>query len=304
MKVGVVIFVILSALLTGCASLSDGELRATPYSVKRISSSDELQAGLNLMPTKFGNFVSVFSGNAYTSATSAYAYTMIAGFEECAKNKMYGIVSNPKDYSTSSTYTDVHSSTYYLTNSYGGITPITSVYSTPVTATRPAYMSTIDCKKQYHLAKGDLDAEPLSRDLVTPYTKDFKGGVIVTKTIDPIPFLPQDVIISVGSKRVENLNELQDALDNASTKSRVPIKIIRKNAITQITLPIEDHTQALIDNEKASYELLCKEIRNNYRSKLDDALGDGERADWYTFNQEVLAACDTIGKFLGEPLPK
>lgn len=80
--------------------------------------------------------------------------------------------------------------------------------------------------------------EDLSRELVSPFAKDFKGGILLTKIAPKSSLKEGDVLIAVGDQRVERSSDLtMQILRNPLTKDIENVTLIRNRKI--ITIPVE-----------------------------------------------------------------
>jgi membrane-associated protease RseP (regulator of RpoE activity) len=294
-------FIAIAVFTSGCSTLANRELKATPYAVTHIKSAEDIKSGLNIIPkSNYPNaYLVVFSGNTYTSSLMALEYTIIASFEECARQKKYGLIATPENLSQSTTYTQVYSSTSYTPTGRGTYIPNTRVSSYPVTETAPAFVTTAYCKtKMYEPKGGKLTHEDISRDVVTPYTKDFKGGVLIKSVEGKSVFQEQDVIVSVNGKRVETFGQFESTLDSLPSARTVTVKIIRNNQMTTVKLDLVDITKTLIAFEAEMYKRSCDQVRTNYDTLAQEALGEHEKQSWEGMNSQVLNACKSIESFV------
>src|SRR5690606_31000058 len=161
----------------GCASQrptpyaeSDGE-----YGRQILSQDDKVYQG------------SLFLGNSRTSVGRAHLFSQLAALEECAAINQVTVLGQTIDASKEVTYTKVNSFTY-------GHNPVSFLrtYSYPVTLQYPKLLTLFRCAPVVQELEHSVKFEKVSRDLVAPYTKDFRGGLLVDKGASSIGLQADD----------------------------------------------------------------------------------------------------------------
>ena len=94
--------------------------------------------------------------------------------------------------------------------------------------------------------KDGLVLEDVSRDLVSPVTKDFQGGILVKSVRNGDNFNKNDVIIKINDMRVEKkLNLFQKFYTTPKLSPNVNVSVIRDYKIKKISVEIQDVTELI-----------------------------------------------------------
>ncbi len=109
--------------------------------------------------------------------------------------------------------------------------------------------------------------------MVNPFTKDFKGGILVKKVTSKSNFLEGDVIIVVDGKRVENsLDLFNDIYTRPSVlpvqSPTVKVKVIRAQKIKKITAHLRDITQNILIENAAFVKVACSLMTDDEEKPL------------------------------------
>lgn len=232
--------------LTGCV---------TPTSFTSAERSED-GYGYKVSPVEDspGIFTAKFEGNQATASTNAIVYSTLAAFKYCRdKGEFALMLDGPKSYTTGYTYTSVNTSTSVI----NGI-PYTSSYSYPVTVSYPKYAVDFVCLKQYNPLVGYEKHENISRELVHPVKKDFKGGVLITGLGEgkPSPFKEGDVILAIGKERVTSGSDIF-WLANKNKPGRTSVEVIRDGRIKMVSGEIEDRTKETRDRSEKVLVEIC-----------------------------------------------
>lgn len=224
--------------------------------------------GYGITITEDGQFkTSVYTGNTYTGSRKAERFSRLGALEHCRRQGKLAVIVNGEDKSSSFSYTGV-SSYNYTTPGYTTLNGSlyrdhskdithTNVYSYPVVVTYPEYDTKFKCVQKLYTTKDSPKLETVPAVLVSPYSKDFRGGVLVKEVSDKATTLKQgDVVIKVDGKRIETAEELSPAI-NVSEKPSVSLTLIRNHKIISRTAPLVDVTVALKDDNKKELITAC-----------------------------------------------
>ncbi len=237
--------------LGACSTLSP-----TPYTERGPDGF-----GFKVDSLESGVMVAKFSGNRDTSATKAYAFAALGAYDYCAKSNQLAQVNDPVDESKEVNYTQVYSTTNYYMTPRGHYVPYTTTGSYPATEKFPRFAAPFRCKAQRHSLSGSPRVQEIGRELVSPITKDFKGGVLLAfeKTADARGLQDDDLIVNVAGVRVEKASELFDAIDAAKVGA-IEFRVIRAGGLTTAKSEISDITNQLRETEMKQINQLCTSI--------------------------------------------
>lgn len=241
-----------AAALTACASL-----HPTPY-----SAVDASGYGYKIEKKEAAQ-IAEFFGNKDTQPLRAYVYTVLAAYDECGKTNKLAIVSKSVDESKEVNYTQVNSNTNYYMTPRGHYVPYTTTTSYPVSLTYPRYGVAFECRDHLNSMSGEPKTQNISRELVSPITKDFKGGVMLAfeKEAKPVGLNDDDLLVNIGKDRVETSEQFYEAVDKAKIGD-VEVRVIRNNELKTTKAKINDATATLREVESKSIDLLCNAIGN------------------------------------------
>jgi hypothetical protein len=124
----------------------------------------------------------------------------------------------------------------------------------------PIFQSSFVCVDKALFIEGVSNGEDLSRELVNPYTNDFKGGVLVKK--DAAPLKNNDVIISLNNVRIEKMDDVITLVEKLKSKN-VSAKIIRSGKPQIVKLKIVDKYPLLKSSSLMMTKLLCVGLYGN-----------------------------------------
>lgn len=254
------IYVIIFLFLTACATNL-----STSYQ------NQDGRYGLKVKEVKDSYFSSIFQGNSHTKHKKAYAFSKLGAVDHCQRKGLLALLYKTYDASTKTSYTQVSSSNYTIPgfSKYKGKTyrnssndkTYSNVYSYPVTKRYPKYYTLFRCIKTYAGIEGAPSFEILSKELVSPITKDFKGGLLVKEIEEGTALKEGDVIINSNNKRVENFNDIFDeTFNNKFTKSNSKLKltVIRKQKFINITVSLKSLSESLFINNYANAKIGCE----------------------------------------------
>ncbi len=247
----------LALIFTGCATVRF--TKPTPYQVK-----DESGFGLsyNDLTSEEGFSISVFEGNTHTKPEHALRYSLLGAYERCHSQGMYSVIQQlPVEFSGELTRTQVTTLTSPGPVAGSSAQPVPArTYAYPVTVKLPKFATTFRCVKVRRSLAGQPQFEAVSRDLVHSTTQDFMGGILVRGFSDEEGaniMKVGDVILEIAGKRVEAPLQIELALTKTEN-SEVLLKVIRKNKIKPLTVPLIDLTDTLRQKEKAGVTELCR----------------------------------------------
>lgn len=178
----------------------------------------------------------LFSANELTRTKTAYHFSRMAAVEHCMSSGKLALILSTENATKKETYTKVSS---YKT--YDGSTQVTSY---PVTDTFPRYVTVFRCTQKASLLQGSPEFEALSKELVSPYTKDFKGALLVNKVKEG-PLRDGDVLISVNGQRIVNMGDYLAKVKCEGLPNPVDVQILRQEKIQKIKIPVVDFTSTL-----------------------------------------------------------
>lgn len=195
-----------------------------------------------------------YEGNSQTYSSHAMAYSMLAAYDHCHAKNLVPIVTYPVNFSKSDTYTAVNSYSIPQYSKNGPTTYSTHVSSYPVTTTYPKFETAFRCFSAVKEIKDWPKTENISRELVHPVTKDFRGGLLVKE--DSGLFKANDVVIRVGAERVDKALQVNLALQTAKTK--VPVQLIRAQKIKTVSAETIDVTESVKLSNLGIIAKLCE----------------------------------------------
>jgi|GEM_PF-4786788 len=190
-------------LVVGCASQ-----RPTTY--KRTEGNGY---GLKIKDLDDGFKISIFMGNSQTSPKWAYHFSRMGAIEDCEQSDSMAYIMRTVDSSKKIQSTGVARQWYPQTGfiGYQGLVyPMmlsnSMMYRYPVTMRYPNYGSLYHCTKRYNVAKGTPRLKALTRELVSPMTKDFRGGLLVDKLVEDKEEKPGQAACGKSGRVFESLH--------------------------------------------------------------------------------------------------
>lgn len=246
--------------LASCATYSPtpySDLESGGYGKKIIKVSDSYDGSL-------------FMGNTYTSSKRAYHFSRMGAVEHCYERNKLALLVSTIDATKKTSYTGVSTSNYTVPgySKFNGKTyrdsskdqTHTNTYSYPVTLKYPNYATLFKCVTTFKSFKGDVKLEQLSKELVSPFTKDFKGGLLVKEAnAAESKLLEGDVIVSVNGQRIEKIDDLYDNVYlKDSPISFVKVKVIRKQKFKTVNAELKDITDLILAQDIVETALACK----------------------------------------------
>lgn len=239
---------------------------ATPTPYKPYTNGEGLTTG-----SRDGISYSLFAGNSATSAERAKRFSRLGAIETCLEKKQLTFMGKALDFSQSLTHFE-SSTTSTPVSSYNGTTNYVSSTSTyPVTTTYPRYVIGFTCTDHVKIMEGNPSLEYVSRDLVTPITGDFRGGILIKNSNESPVLKDDDVIISVDKHRVGDANDLRDAM--FQTKSdKVPFGIIRNKKIQKVKVTLKDASQVVVAENIEDVRKACAILGTGEEIKICNAL--------------------------------
>jgi hypothetical protein len=111
------------------------------------------------------------------------------------------------------------------------------------------------CLKNLVLLDGAAGLESVSKELVTPYTHDFRGGVLINNP--KAPFKKADVIIKMGSTRIDDYEIFRDYLAEMKKASQVQVTVLRNGKKMSLSGKLEDNTNLLRVGASDLFQLVC-----------------------------------------------
>lgn len=248
-----------SVLLTACATY-----RPTPY----MPSAGKGMPGYSIVDVKDGLKISSFSASM---DGRAYQFSRLAAIEDCMKERQFTVLLKTVDLSTESTTLESSTSSYtipgyskfdgkkYRDTSKDVVQTNTSTY--PVTIRHPQYGTVFRCIAALKTLDGGPEVETLSKELVSPITQDFKGGLLVKDAKTSKALKTDDVILSVDGKRIQDGLAMLDALSVA--KSEVQIGIIRNKKMKKIKVIVVDQTDLVRAQNLVALKSACEQVQED-----------------------------------------
>jgi hypothetical protein len=201
-----------------------------------------------------------FTGNKDTPIMHAYAFSILAAIDECAKKNKFAVVSKAVNQTKEVNYTQVYSETFYDPTPRGMV-PTTYINSHPKTDVYPSFAEAFECRSSLHQLEGTPRTENISKDLVSQFTKDSKGAVLLAfeRGGFPVGVQDDDLVIFIDGKRVSIGAEFYAAIDSAKI-GLVDFKVIRNNEIRKVKSKIIDATAELRSVERQTIDLMCNSM--------------------------------------------
>jgi hypothetical protein len=247
-------FAVVLLALWGCVTL--------PGSTGYVPARDISDYGYYIKSLNSGIYAVIYRGNSATPVDVAYAYTILAGYDQCINLRKVGLVAKPENLTKEETHTNVSS---YNTANYhldGSVSYTPQVYSYDSTYVYPRFLTTCSCQDRFKEFAHAPTFEAIKAELVHDVTKDFHGGLLaksVGGSDKGKPFLVDDVLIRINSDRVEELVDIQKSLQKV-TADKVNISIIRNQKIIKLSASITDFTESVKKLQDATVAFLCKKI--------------------------------------------
>ena len=250
----------IAILVSSCATMR----RPTAY----LDSTNSDPFGKSIWNVDSGYRGSTFTGNSDTSPKRAYHFSRLAAVEHCYRAGKFALLVKTYDGSKKKTYTQVSSYNYTVPgySKFQGKTyrdrnkdqTHTNVYSYPVTLRYPIYSTLFKCITDYKSIAGKVKYEAISRELVSPFTKDFKGGLLVTSSDEKSGLKEGDVVVEVNGKRIEGyLSFSENAILNTEDGKPLKAKVIRKQKFKTVNLVREDLTNIIIAQNMLEMTMAC-----------------------------------------------
>lgn len=216
------------------------------------------------------SLLAIFEGNSATPPQLAKAYSILTAIDFCRnKGQSSQFIGPSVDFTEESHSTKIGA--YSVPTSYMGnpATPsLPLVYSYPVKVLLPKVATPFRCGKKFPMIASEHDLEPLSRELVHPIVRDFRGGVMVRASEDSQikshGLFAGDVILSVGKQRVETIYELSQALASTA-KNPVQSKILRNGKVREIELKFIDAIDRVRVAETRLLSESCTIVAENHQ---------------------------------------
>jgi hypothetical protein len=235
------------AFLQGCATGQPPALAQAPRPMK---------------PAKIVRFADAL-GAVATTAEASKLQSMLAAFDYCDREQRLAFVTPPMAYSSHINYSRV--STYSLRFS-------SEADSNAVAPS--SYVAPFECIDQKHSVKtGLLESEDVPSNALRGSMHDHRGGVIVHRSDILSAFRENDIVVEVGSFRVESRGELVKAVD-VSPVGNVSFGVVRSGKLIQLAGLISDTTDSTQKNALKLLEALCKETGASSRSCATHAFKD------------------------------
>ena len=235
-------FVILSGCATGTGFVpASAETRGYGYKIEEAGASR----------------VATYQGNAKTARADALAFCFVAAFEYCHASGRLALPEKPVELSRQESYTAVNS---YQTYSPKGL-PTTNISSYPVTDVYPRFATAFTCFEHIYDLKGIKRWERISRELVHPVTKDFKGGLLINELVvaPDQPLKESDVITAIAGKRVENFSEIKEIFETLKP-GPINVSLIRAQKLMTIKAELVDETAIVKATAKELLRKACERI--------------------------------------------
>ena len=215
---------------------------------------------------------SIFMANSQTNSKRAYLYSRLGAIDYCSKTNMEAFlgdtINNSKEakyISTQTTRSTIPGYSKYKGKTYRNYnkdfhTQYTKSY--PTTIKYPQFITPFLCISNFKRFEDNVSFENLSKELVSPYTKDFKGGILLKdindkqKTKD---FKDGDVLISVDGTRVETGNELYEKIFLTKiSKNQAKVRVIRDQKIMNISVEFKNDLKLIKFKNLKDAALACE----------------------------------------------
>lgn len=185
--------------------------------------------------------------NKYITSEVSMKNSMLGAMESCAEEKKYALMDKP-------------------------------------TEKKNGHLTAFVCKENINSIGHFESTEKVSRELVSPITKDLAGGILV-RTIDQKDensFKDKDILLTLNNKRIENMAQFSNARDSLAP-GKTKVKILRNSKEKEIEIDVTAQTQAIHDAEVVLFELSCS---HKDRKTVEFTLAS------------IQKACDTVHSFL------
>jgi hypothetical protein len=229
-----------------------------------------------------------FAGNAHTNRNDANLFTYLRAIEICTeKGFKVARVYETKDLSTSQTVQKTsnysyNSPTYFSatantnTNYQAFGNQLSSNSNTAINGqitggnsyggsqrwnqtTFPTFDMLFSCKNNFYLV--GIQMEPVPPENVKEVSKDNVGALQIIGFTNDSPNKDDlqvgDIILKVEGRRVVNMVQLSEALENAKDKNKVTLTVGREGKRKSVSVVAEDKIDALLKNQEQSIQSAC-----------------------------------------------
>jgi len=230
-----------------------------------------------------------FKGNQNTSSATARNYANLGAIDYCYSQKKVAFISETIDKSKRRQYNTLRSRVNYVRNPYYdygagvyydslsynsyhrhhfgyrnpyGISlfiPLRTYYSHSVRIQFPHFISKFICVDNYKSLEADIEFEPIAKELVSTFTNDFKGGLLVKKSNHP-ELKVGDLLLNINNSRIENKDELYGLGLKDTTSNSIVAKVIRNKTIQTISVNSKDITDHIKKTNSEIVKNTCKKI--------------------------------------------
>ena len=239
--------------------------------------------------------ISEFYGNSKTSLDDVIALSTFRAIEVCTKEEKKPIIISHNNLSehrqiqrsSTSTYTPTESISGNInTNSYGsndyadvnlqkeGGFGFSGTSSWTETIVIPSYQVKYFCGENYKTI--GIQASPISKDVISKFTKDFEDAVIIKHISNNSPnqgiLQKGDVIIQINNHRIEDLEDLALQI-NQSKVSKATSTILRKGEFKKVLLKIKSDKVKIEDFSKL-LEVACARRETRSHKACEKLLGE------------------------------
>ncbi len=185
-------------------------------------------------------------GAVSSTAEASKLQSMLAAFDYCDREQRLAFVTPPMAYSPRVNYSRVSTYSLRFTAEASSLAPL-------------SFVAPYECIDQKHSVKTGLaESEDVPANTLHGAVNDRRGGVIVHRTFPGSAFQENDILISVGSFRIETRGELAKAVD-ISPVGEVSFGVVRGGKHMLVTGSVVDTTAATQRNALQLLEALCKE---------------------------------------------
>ncbi|MCB9254032.1 MAG: PDZ domain-containing protein [Bdellovibrionaceae bacterium] len=218
-------------------------------------------------------FLSTYHGDMYTKLSTARNFAQIAAIDYCYElGEKAAYFHSYSDESTEEIYSHVYStSNLYASTVLQDKTP--HVYSYPMLVKIPRIKIEFSCTRNFRSLTPSPTVTPLGSEFVSPATRDFRGGLLITRVGVGGPLRKADVITHVAGKRVDSVKLLRSVLMKTH-QTRLAVKILRNGKSVSVICKTSQAANDIYESNLRRLVESCKFEQEVEMPAVCSALGE------------------------------